>query len=346
VQYTAQFNQAGFVNVLFGQSYHLLGQNSFAMPDVANTGLSSGLETQRSDYVARLAYQPDNVYTFISRFLLDEDTFRVRRVEVEGARLSTAGRSRPCTATTTGSPRSVPRAPPGVTGQVTFKFTQNWSVLAAARYDIEARQINQHRIGLGYIDDCFAISLNYLTDLTTAERRRRTTRCCWSSICAPSAVPASVRVCRSRATATATDWGSRSAQSRARARRGGEDFARDREPKSHFRNWADAKMVSAALSSTRRAAGPSIVAAFVLVAAQSVAQAQIVALVNGDPITALDITHRTKLLQLSTQKRLAPEVLDELIDDRLKVQIGKRYIADVPKREIETAYASIARRAA
>jgi LPS-assembly protein len=52
----------------------------------------------------------------------------------------------------------------GITGQVTFKFTQNWSILASARYDIEAHQVNQTRIGLGYIDDCFAISLNYLTD--------------------------------------------------------------------------------------------------------------------------------------------------------------------------------------
>ena len=25
-------------------------------------------------------------------------------------------------------------------------------------------RFNQHRIGLGYIDDCFAISLNYITD--------------------------------------------------------------------------------------------------------------------------------------------------------------------------------------
>ena len=37
-------------------------------------------------------------------------------------------------------------------------------MLASACYDLEAHQINQTRIGLGYIDDCFAISLNYLTD--------------------------------------------------------------------------------------------------------------------------------------------------------------------------------------
>ena len=84
VQYTAQFNRGGFVNVLFGQSYQLFGQNSFAVPDAVNTGLNSGLETSRSDYVARVAYQPDNIYAFISRFLLDENSFQVRRVEVEG----------------------------------------------------------------------------------------------------------------------------------------------------------------------------------------------------------------------------------------------------------------------
>ena len=83
-----------------------------------------------------------------------------------------------------------------------------------------------------------------------------------------------------------------------------------------------------------------------LLAEQLPAQAQIVALVGGEPITAVDIAHRTRLIQLSSQK--APsrqEVLDELIDDKLKVQLSKRYIAEVPKREIDSAFAGIARRA-
>jgi len=76
------------------------------------------------------------------------------------------------------------------------------------------------------------------------------------------------------------------------------------------------------------------------------AQAQVVAVVGGEPITAVDIAQRTRLIQLSTQKTPSrQEVLDELIDDKLKVQLSKRYIADVPKREIETAFATMARRA-
>ncbi len=169
MQYTAQFNRAGTVNVLFGQSYQLFGTNSFAIADTVNTGISSGLAEPRSDYVARVAYQPDNVYSVISRFLLDEDTFRIRRVEVEGR----ANFDRWQFSALYGNYDQQPEIGflerrQGVTGQVTFKFTQNWSVLASARYDLEAHQFNQTRIGLGYIDDCFAISLNYLTDYSYA----------------------------------------------------------------------------------------------------------------------------------------------------------------------------------
>jgi LPS-assembly protein len=165
VQYTAQFNRAGFVNVLFGQSYQLFGQNSYAVADTVNTGINSGLETTRSDYVARVAYQPDNIYTFISRFLLQEGSFNLRRVEVEGR----ATFDRWTLTALYGNYAAQPEIGflerrHGITGQVTYKLTQNWSVLAAARYDFQAAQINQHRLGLGYIDDCFAISLNYITD--------------------------------------------------------------------------------------------------------------------------------------------------------------------------------------
>ncbi len=43
IQYTAQFNRGGFVNVLFGQSYQLFGENSFAhgRPDQHRTRLRS-----------------------------------------------------------------------------------------------------------------------------------------------------------------------------------------------------------------------------------------------------------------------------------------------------------------
>jgi peptidyl-prolyl cis-trans isomerase SurA len=95
-----------------------------------------------------------------------------------------------------------------------------------------------------------------------------------------------------------------------------------------------------------RSAIAAAAVALVLSCGATAAHAQVAALVNGEPITALDIAHRTRLIQLSTQKVPSrQEVLDELIDDKLKVHVARRYIAEVPKREIETTYAGIARRA-
>ena len=97
--------------------------------------------------------------------------------------------------------------------------------------------------------------------------------------------------------------------------------------------------------SLRVLAGTLLLAGPMLLTAPPQARAQIAALVNGEPITVVDIAQRSRLIQLSTQK--APsrqEVLEELIDDKLKVNLSKRFIADVPKREIENSYASIARR--
>ncbi len=85
VSYTAQFNRGGNFNALFGQSYSLFGENSFAQAGIANAGLDSGLDTTRSDYVARASYQPNSTYKFTSRFRFDNDTFTVRRTELEAS---------------------------------------------------------------------------------------------------------------------------------------------------------------------------------------------------------------------------------------------------------------------
>jgi peptidyl-prolyl cis-trans isomerase SurA len=73
---------------------------------------------------------------------------------------------------------------------------------------------------------------------------------------------------------------------------------------------------------------------------------QVAVVVNGDPITVLDIAQRTKLMQVSTHKTPArQEVIDELIDEKLKLQIAKRYKLEITDSEIDSAFANIASRA-
>jgi len=164
MQYTAQFNQGGFVNALFGQSYSLFGTNSFAQADVANTGLNSGLDTRQSDYVARLSFQPNKTYTFTSRFRFDHDTFAVQRTELE----ANATFDRWNVGVLYGDYAAQPLLGfldrrQGILGTGSVKLDANWVLLGAARYDINAEKFDQTRIGLGYIDDCLILAVNYIT---------------------------------------------------------------------------------------------------------------------------------------------------------------------------------------
>ncbi len=72
---------------------------------------------------------------------------------------------------------------------------------------------------------------------------------------------------------------------------------------------------------------------------------QVFALVNGQPITVLDIEHRSKFLQLST-KKVPPrrEVLDSLIDEILEVGEAKRFGLDISDGDVDAQYKGVATR--
>ena len=165
VQYTAQFNRGGFINALFGQSYQLFGTNSFALGDATNTGLNSGLDTSRSDYVARMVYQPDRTYAFTTRYRFDQDTFALRRLEVEAS----ATFDRWKLSALYGNYDAQPligflTKREGVLASASFKLTSNWVANGAIRYDLDEHKIAQTQFGIGYIDDCLILALNYITD--------------------------------------------------------------------------------------------------------------------------------------------------------------------------------------
>jgi peptidyl-prolyl cis-trans isomerase SurA len=74
---------------------------------------------------------------------------------------------------------------------------------------------------------------------------------------------------------------------------------------------------------------------------------QIIVIVNGDPITALDIEQRTKLGQMSSPTHKAPtrqEVLDELINEKLKVKEAKKFGLEITDSEVDTAFSTMAGR--
>ena len=164
LEYTAQVNHAGSVDALFGQSYQLYGLNSFTVSDPTNTGLESGLDKPISDYVARVAYQPNSTLMFTTRARFDEATFAVERFEVE----TKAVFGRWGVNLVYGDYAAQPALGfltrrEGITAGTSFKVTSNWVVLGSAGYDIINKQFNASRVGIGYVDDCMLLSFNYVT---------------------------------------------------------------------------------------------------------------------------------------------------------------------------------------
>jgi peptidyl-prolyl cis-trans isomerase SurA len=72
---------------------------------------------------------------------------------------------------------------------------------------------------------------------------------------------------------------------------------------------------------------------------------QVAVIVNGAPITTYDIDQRIRFNVLATHKTPArQDVIQELIDEKLKVQDGKKYKLEVTDGQVDNAFGSMAQR--
>ncbi len=95
----------------------------------------------------------------------------------------------------------------------------------------------------------------------------------------------------------------------------------------------------------RRTIGLWLACAVVAATLSAPARAQVVVIANGSPITELDISQRTKLMAAGAHK--APsrqEVINELIDDRLKIAKGKYYGLEISDKDVDNAFTNMAQR--
>ena len=85
------------------------------------------------------------------------------------------------------------------------------------------------------------------------------------------------------------------------------------------------------------------VATLLAVAATAHSQEEIVLLVDGEPITSLDIRQRSKFLEMSTHKKpTRQEAIDSLIDQILELREAKRYEINPSDADVNNAYANVA----
>jgi len=171
VQYTLQGNNGLYARAVFGQSLHLSGENAFADPgltvgslnDAPNFSPQSGLQTDRSDYVAGLYLSPFSGVSLVAQGRFDENDWTLRRQDTYlqanyGPALAQIG----YTFTRFDSTPGVFDTQEELISTLGLRLTDRWSVLGQLRYDIDNQSRVQDLIQLKYQDECFVLTASYI----------------------------------------------------------------------------------------------------------------------------------------------------------------------------------------
>jgi LPS-assembly protein len=160
LRYSGTFANGWSAHALFGQSYHLGGVNSFALPDLVNAGASSGLETNVSDYVGMFGVNYQGWLSLAARGRFDQKSFEMRRGEVETALTGARGSVTARYAFIQAQPLyGVSGDRHEVAGSATAKINANWSAFGSATYDLVSNTLVANSVGLSYGDECFTLTL-------------------------------------------------------------------------------------------------------------------------------------------------------------------------------------------
>ncbi|BCH03024.1 LPS-assembly protein LptD [Mesorhizobium sp. 131-2-5] len=171
-RYSGSYINGWGTNAIFGQSYQIGGENSFAAPDLVNVGAYSGLQDTKSDYVGLFGISSPNGFAASVSGRFDEQTFEVRRAEVKAAY--------------SGLPVSLSAKYAFIQAQPLYGFTtdrhevtlgasthlaENWRVFGTGTYDLQQSLLVKDGVGFAYNDSCFTYLMTYSQsrDLNTRE---------------------------------------------------------------------------------------------------------------------------------------------------------------------------------
>lgn len=161
LQYTLQHYSGGYMRAVFGQSYHIDGDNAYAL-DVNPEVNKSGLETDDSDFVAGLYLEPNSNLTFVSQSRFDEKTFEINRQD-----FSTRFKTGPLTTNLNyaylagGGENGLVNDEQEILASARLQVTQYWSLFGGIRYDLENDFRLSDYVGVQYSDECFSLSVAY-----------------------------------------------------------------------------------------------------------------------------------------------------------------------------------------
>lgn len=193
IQYTFQADSGGYARLLAGLSFQLDDENPFQDPgavpiddnnnddDFDEDGETepsftddSGLESRRSDVVLGAYLAPTSVFQLIGQSRFDEEDFSLEQIDVFskasfGPVFASATYSFTSNATARDNAINLGLDPndPDLSDQqelvanIGLRVTENWTVSAGMRYDIDNDFVLQQSAGIKYADECFVLSVTY-----------------------------------------------------------------------------------------------------------------------------------------------------------------------------------------
>jgi LPS-assembly protein len=160
--YQGLFPNGASLDALVGQSYQLAGENSFAMRDHALTGIGSGLETDASDYVARVTLNTGRGIAVTARGRFDEDDLALNRGQIVAVGSYAENTASIGYTFLRESPASgIFEQRQELSTSASLKISENWSLLGGLVYDLRNNSRVSDALGIAFANDCFGLSATY-----------------------------------------------------------------------------------------------------------------------------------------------------------------------------------------
>jgi LPS-assembly protein len=165
LNYKLQLNNGYYLSGLFGRSYHLAGENSYATPDILGATEDSGLATGLSDYVGSLYLDTQYGVKLGAQARFDKDDFTFNRVQAQASAIYGPVVSTLAYAFLNAQPDVGIDSPrEELLGSASLRLEDNWRIFGSMRYDLENSNIVQDGVGIGYDDEGFSLSVSYAED--------------------------------------------------------------------------------------------------------------------------------------------------------------------------------------
>jgi len=165
MRYTLQTYSGAFLSATFGQSYHLAGRNSYAIPDILDSTGNSGLSSDVSDYVADVTLNSNGGLAVSANGRFDDETMSIERAEV-----SAASQVGPLT-TRVIYAYLARQADLGfvedreeIQGAASLRVFDRVRLFGQVRYDLQDDDLVRQGAGIAYDDDALSVSLAYSED--------------------------------------------------------------------------------------------------------------------------------------------------------------------------------------